>query len=174
MSSRFFFICAGVSAFAFWGVHQAEASRKADIIRRLHEQDRLEEGEKFCDKWLAVESPPADLREQCAEVFYQGVEGTSSQAWSDFRTKWEGTTAAENARDPYVELMITELNGEGSKQKYEELEALALSPEIKQRCVSAGVASALKQVSSASEAKELAAELAGKEELYVLFEKFPL
>lgn len=174
MSVRFFFICAGVSSFAFSYANQAEASRKADIIRRLHEQDRLEEGEKYCDKWLAAESPPADLREQCAKVFYKSVEATSSQAWSDFRTKWEGTTAAENARDPYVELMITELNGEGSKQKYEELEALALSPDIKQRCVSAGVASALKQVSSASEAKELAAELMGKEELYVLFEKFPL
>ena len=74
MSVRFFFICAGVSSFAFFYANQAEASRKADIIRRLHEQDRLEEGEKYCDKWLAVESPPADLREQCAEVFYQGVD----------------------------------------------------------------------------------------------------
>ena len=174
MSVRFFFICAGVSALAFFHASQAEASRKADIIRRLHEQDRFEEGEKYCDKWLAVESPPADLRDQCAEIFYRGVEPTSSQAWSDFRTKWEGTTAAENARDPYVELMLIELNGEGTKQEYDELKDLALSSEIKQRCISAGVASALKQVSSASEAKELAAELAGKEELYVLFEKFPL
>ena len=174
MSVRFFFICAGVSTLAFFHAHQAEASRKADIIRRLHEQDRFEEGEKYCDKWLAVESPPEGLREQCAEIFYRAVDATSSQAWNDFREKWEGTTAAKKAQNPYVELMIQELNGEGSKKEYEELEALALDPEIKQRCVSAGVASALKQVSSASEAKELALELDGKEELYVLFEKFPL
>ena len=174
MSVRFFFICVGVSVLTFLHADQAEASRKADIIRRLHEQKRFEEGEKFCDKWLAVESPPADLREQCSEIFYTSVDKTSSQAWSDFRTKWEGTTAAKKARDPYVELMLQELNGEGTKEKYKELEALALDSEIKQRCVSAGVASALKQVSSESQAKELAVELAGKEELYVLFERFPL
>ena len=43
MSVRLFFISVGVSAFAFFHAERAEASRKADIIRRLHEQDRLEE-----------------------------------------------------------------------------------------------------------------------------------
>ena len=173
MSIRFFFLCCGVSLLGALHTSQAQASRNADIIRRLHEQDRMEEGQKYCKTWLGVEEPPNDLREECASVFFQIVDKESAEAWSTFREEWSGTRAAEKARDPYVDLMLADLNGEGSKEKYEELEELALDPEIKQRCSSAGVASALKKVSSSEEAKTLAMELSGKEELYILFERFP-
>ena len=173
MISRMFWGMTAIVLWGFWGSLEANASRKADIIRRLNEQDRLEEGRSYCDKWLLEENPATDLRESCAHVFFRGVDVHSVQSWQDFRARWNGTSAAENARDPMVRQMLLSLAGEGSKEKYEELEALALDASLKKECYSAGVKSALKKVSSTEEAKKLALELGGKEEVSILFERFP-
>jgi hypothetical protein len=173
MSNKFYFLCVGSLFYTFMGASDGWASRKGDIIRRLNEQDRLEEGRSYCDKWLAVEEPVEDVRTYCADVFFRGVETTSSRSWEEFRTRWSGTEAAERARNPMVTQLLLDLKGEGSKEKYAELEELALDPDLKKECYSAGVKSALQKVSSPSEAKALAMELKGQEEVFVLFERFP-
>ena len=114
---------------------EAYASRKADVIRRLNLQDRLEEGQQYCEKWQSsTPEAPKDLRERCAEVFFRVTEGKTSSKWEDFRDRWEGTQAAEDARDPLVETLIEEIGENGSQSDYQRMIELATTEELKETC----------------------------------------
>lgn len=154
--------------------NEAHASRKADVIRRLNLQDRLEEGQQYCEKWQAS-TPDAsqDLRERCAEVFFRVTEGKSSSKWEDFRERWAGTQAAENARDPLVEALITEIGENGSQSDYQRMIELASNDELKEKCRGLALKSALIGVKTPEEAKALALEMPDREEILSLAERYP-
>ncbi|MEC7986295.1 MAG: hypothetical protein VX278_14110, partial [Myxococcota bacterium] len=154
--------------------HDAYASRKADVIRRLNRQDRLDEGQQYCEKWQSsTPEAPQELRERCAEVYFRVTEGKTSQKWEEFRERWDGTQAAEDARDPLVETLIEELGENGSQSDYQKMIELATTEELKEACKNLAIKSALISVKSPEEAKKLALEMPDREEILMLAERYP-
>lgn len=103
----------------------ALASARADGVRRLIDEGRIESAQAKCDRLQAhLSDTEAELREVCAEaLFEKALEENSAITWVKFQKTWAGTSYVGAARDNEAAAALRALGNEAEEHQYQQFMA---------------------------------------------------
>lgn len=98
----------------------AEAAEAADTIRALNAKGNYTGAQSKCQKFGAAgPSAPPELREACAEAFWEAAaEKNTVEAWQAYRQAWKGTSKEQPSLEKEAERALFKLGAEASEDDF--------------------------------------------------------
>ena len=153
----------------------AWASRKSDTIRLLNLEKRFEEAQDKCTKWSAFNpESELELREFCAQAFWINAESKNTvEAWQLFQNDWVGTDWSKQALKREGKVALELLGENATEPEYLEIVYQYSGQEIEALAKSKAGTAAIRDVQNLDDAKRIAKEYSGHEEMRLLVEEYP-
>lgn len=148
---------------------------KADAVERLLADGKVEAAQARCERWEAWgPTEETAIREVCARAFWpRAVQTNTRTDWAGYRQQWSGTRSATDALPFEAKAALAEVTPGAKEAELNNLAAFYKDTPSAEAFRGRAALAAIRDASTAAEARAVATRWAGHPDLPTLVEAFP-